>query len=291
VALSEHQERPLPVWEWAFDRQEPRVPAVQADAPRHLTDSPLARRSDRIRWIHLSSAAGLAVFVAVALAFHGLRGDLNPAEHTISEYSLGRDGWLMRTAFAALATGVLTTVAILYLRFRLSPLWGSGLLLLTCTAVGLLLDAGYNTDRPHVLETADGRVHGIGMLIVCVTLPAASFLLGRVLAQGARTTAQARRVQVLAAAQIVAIVGFEMSPMAVRGLIERVAITMAVATLVVLRSVALSATDDELSSVHDEFSSRAWDRLLPERDEGPVCERHVDNAVRDGRLAFHGGRR
>ncbi len=246
MALSEHHERPLPVGERPFDGQNSGFSGVHADAPRR-PKYPRLVRPNWIRWIHLLSAAGLAAFVAVVLAFHGLRGDLNPAEHTISEYSLGRYGWLMRAAFAALAVGVLTTAASLFLRFRLSPLWGSGLLLLTCTAVGLFLDAGYNTDHPHVLETADGRVHGIGMLIVCATLPVASFLLGRALAQGGRTAARARQVQVLAAAQIVAVVGFEISSTAGRGLIERVAITLAVVTLVVLQSVARGDSDDGLS--------------------------------------------
>lgn len=248
MALSGHQERPLPARGRAFNRQNASFADVAADASRHAKDSPLPRNSDWIRRVHRLSAAGLALFVAVVLALHGLRGNLNPAEHTISEYSLGKDGWLMRAAFAALGIAVLSTATSLFLRFRISGLWRSPLLLLSCTAVGLFLDAGYNTDHPHVLETSDGRVHGIGMLIVCLTLPAASFLLGRALGQRTRTMAQARRVQVLAAAQILAIVGFEMSPTAVRGLTERIAITMAVATLVVVRSVTLDATDDELSS-------------------------------------------
>src|SRR5579862_7683602 len=149
----------------------------------------------------------------------------------------------MRAAFAALGVGVLTTAASLFLRFGLSRFWGPGLLFLIGTAVGLFLDAGYNTDHPHVLETADGKVHGIGMLIVCLTLPTASLLLGCAFAQRARTAPRGRQVQILGAAQIVAVVGFEMSPLAVRGLLERVAITMAVVTLVALRSVTHGDTD------------------------------------------------
>ncbi len=263
MALSEHQERPLSVFGRTINSEHARFPDVAADASHHAKDSHLSGRSDWNRRIHLLGGAGLALFVAVVLALHGLRGNLNPAEHTISEYSLGRDGWLMRVAFAALGIAVLSTATSLFLRFRISRLWRFSLLLLGCTAVGLFLDAGYNTDHPHVLETSDGRVHGIGMLIVCLTLPAASFLLGGALGQRFRTAAQARRVQVLAAAQLLAIVGFEMSPTAVRGLTERVAITMAVATLVVVRSVALGATDDEPAS--EQYQERALSMPGPQR--------------------------
>ena len=56
----------------------------------------LAQRSDWIGLIRFVSVTGLAVFVVAVVALHGLRGDLNPAEHTISHYSLGDYGWLMR---------------------------------------------------------------------------------------------------------------------------------------------------------------------------------------------------
>lgn len=243
MALSEHEERPLPVWDRTLERQDSGFSGAHAMAPPNLTAPHLPKGPKWTVGIHLIGAAGLALFVTVVLVLHGLRGDLNPAAHTISEYSLGRFGWLMRAAFAALGIGVLTTAASLFLRFGLSRLSGPGLLLLVGTAVGLFLDAGYNTDHPHVLETADGRVHGIGMLIVCLTLPTASLLLGCAFAQRARTSPRARQVQVLSAAQIVAIVGFEMSPLAVRGILERVAITMAVVTLVALRSVTHGDTD------------------------------------------------
>ncbi len=240
MALSEHEEYPLPR---ALERQDSGFSGAHALTPSNLTAPHLARESKWTVGIHLISATGLALFVTVVLVLHSLRGDLNPAEHTISEYSLGRFGWLMRAAFAALGFGVLTTAASLFNRFGLSRLWGPGLFFLVGTAVGLFLDAGYNTDHPHVLETADGRVHGIGMLIVCLTLPAASLLLGCAFAQRAQIAPRARQAQVLAAAQIVAIVGFEMSPAAVRGVLERVAITLAIFTLAALGSVARGDTD------------------------------------------------
>ena len=118
-----------------------------------------------------------------------------------------------------------------------------GLLLLACTATGLFLDAGYNTDHPRVLETADGTVHGVGMLIVCLTLPAATFLVG--LERIPLFSSQARWLQALAAAQMIGILCFEMSPVAYRGLTEWMTI-VAMVTLALLQSVARTLTDPSI---------------------------------------------
>jgi hypothetical protein len=190
------------------------------------------------------------------LALHGLRGSLNPVDHTISDYSLGRYGWLMRAAFASLGTGVLGTAVILHLTST-PTLWRRmGLLLLTFTAVGLFLDSAYNTDHPHIAETADGTVHGVGMLIICLTLPAASFILGSDFLQDLFAAPRARWLQVLGLAQLIAILGFEMSPTTSRGLTERVAVALALATLFVLRSLARKP--DQGDPDLDSWDSKRW---------------------------------
>jgi hypothetical protein len=240
VALSEHRDGALAEFDEAFDtRDSGSVDRVLAATPVNGTDPWFPRRSYWLRLNRRMSIAGLAVFVAAVLALHGLRGDLNPAEHTISEYSLGAYGWLMRAAFAALGLSVLATAESLRLRFELSSSWSVGLFLLAFAAVGLFLDAGYNTDHPRVPETPDGTVHGVGMLIVCLSLPAASYLLGSALV-GHSAALQARWLRLLAAGQVIAILGFEMSPASWRGLMERIAITMAVAALALLQSAAHS---------------------------------------------------
>jgi hypothetical protein len=195
-------------------------------------------RSNSFRFVHLVSFGGLSGFVVAVLALHGLRGSLNPVDHTISDYSLGRYGWLMRAAFAALGSGVLGTAVSLHLTSP--PTWWRrvGLMLLTFTAVGLFLDSGYNTDYPGVAETFDGAMHGVGMLIICLTLPTASFILGCVFLQDPSATRQARWLQVLGIGQLIAIVGFKMSPTTSRGLTERVAVALALAALFMLRSLA-----------------------------------------------------
>ncbi len=218
----------------------PPTSSCPADMSRDA-GSPLAKRPNWLLLSHLISFGGLAAFVVALLALHGLRGALNPLQHTVSEYSLGSYGWLMRAAFVALGLGVLATAMSLHLMPESSSWRPVGLLLLACTAIGLFLDAGYNTDHPRVPETVDGTVHGVGMLIICLTLPAATFALGFDLARKT-SAARVQLLRSLGVAELFAILGYKMSTIASRGLTERVAIAIAVATLVLLRSLAVSRT-------------------------------------------------
>jgi hypothetical protein len=245
VALSGYQEQTFEALEVALrERDSGAAWRTPSDARCRRTD-PRCAESPWVRWMSLCGVAGLATFVAIVLALHGLRSDLNPAQHTISEYSWGRDGWLMRGAFAALGLGVLTTAADLRLRFAFSPWWRGGIVLLVGTALGLFLDAAYNTDHPGLAETAGGRMHGIGMLLVSLTLPAACVVLGSALLHVPGARWRARWIQVLGTVQVIAILGFEFSPTVSRGLVERMAVALAVAGLALMQSVARRPTEGE----------------------------------------------
>jgi hypothetical protein len=248
VALSEHQNQPTSRSGPALDTREwATIGRIPSGSRYPLTARSHAEQSEWVRWIGRVSWVGLAAFVAAVSVLHGLQANLDPAEHTISEYSLGRYGWLMRGAFAVLGLSVLATAACLRQRFADSRRWHAGRLLLTCTAIGLFLDSLYNTDRLRVPETADGRVHGVGMLIVCLALPTASFLLGSELVQITNAVVRGKWLQVLAVAQVLAIVGFETNLITYRGVMERAAVAFAVATLALLQSVTSLHADTNQS--------------------------------------------
>ena len=179
-------------------------------------------------------------FFAAVVGLHFLRPDLNPARHGISEYALARYGWLMRSAFVALGVGVLATAASLGSTFQLSIWLRVGLPLLVATAIGLFLQAGFNTDHLGIPETFDGAIHGDGILIVCLTLPVASYMLGSGLARSTRASTRPRWLQALGPLQLLAILAFQIGPKSYHGLIERIAVTMGIVTLVLLQSSAFS---------------------------------------------------
>ncbi len=206
-------------------------------APEHTDVSP-PTSAVWLGPLRMVSFAGLSVFVLAILVLHGLQANLNPAEHTISEYSLGSYGWLMRTAFLALGLGTLTTAASLRLSCRPSELSRIGVLLLGSMAFGLFLDAGFNTDHPRVPETVDGTVHSVGTWILALALPGAAFVFGSDFVRHSISTKKATLLLVLGAAQLGAIVLFEMSPTTVRGWAERLVTVLAVIALGLLQVLA-----------------------------------------------------
>lgn len=189
--------------------------------------------------LHVLSVAGLSAFVVAVLALHGLRADLNPGGHTISEYSLGRDGWLMRAAFVALGVAALATAASFRLRRAPAGMWRTiGPLLLAVTAVGSFLDAGFDTDHLGVVETVDGSIHSVGTAILVLALPGAAFVFGAHFVRNSTSTVNANLLLILAVTQLGAIVLFEMSPTTSRGWAERFVTVLVVATLALLQNLS-----------------------------------------------------
>lgn len=202
------------------------------------TDPSSAARQWWLALCQLVSFAALSVFVLAVLALHGLRADLDPAEHTISEYSLGSYGWVMRAAFLSLGVATLTTAASL--RLSRGPSWRQriGLLMLACGTIGLFLDAGFNTDHLRVPETFDGTIHGIGTSVVALALPGAAFVFGSDFVRDSVLRPKGKLLLILGAAQLGAIVFFETSPTTLRGWAERLIIVFAVATLGLLQNLS-----------------------------------------------------
>jgi Protein of unknown function (DUF998) len=206
------------------------------------TDSSLGARESWLALCQLVSFAGLAAFVLAVFALHGIRANLDPSEHTISEYSLGSYGWLMRAAFLALGVSTLATAASLRLSGGRSRGRLVGLLMLAAVAIGLFLDTGFNTDRLGVPETFDGAIHGVGTLVLALALPAAAFLLGSDFVHNSKSRTKGTWLLILGTAQLGAVVLFERSPTTVRGWAERLVAVCAVLTLGLLQNLSRAST-------------------------------------------------
>ena len=113
-------------------------------------------------------AIGAAALALLALgALHILRPDLDPSRQMISEYAIGRFGWLMTFCFAlfAVASGSLFVA----LMGNTSTLVGRiGLIFLLVAATGLAMGAAFHTDpistAPDAM-TFSGRMHGVSFMI------------------------------------------------------------------------------------------------------------------------------
>lgn len=110
-------------------------------------------------------AAGLALLALGAL--HILRPDLDPSRQMISEYAIGRFGWLMTVCFALFATAS-GTLFVALMGNTSTFVARIGLIFLLVAATGLAMGAAFRTDplstAPDAM-TFSGRMHGVSFMI------------------------------------------------------------------------------------------------------------------------------
>jgi hypothetical protein len=146
------------------------------------------------------SLAGAATFVVLLAALHLLKPELDPSWHFISEYAIGRHGWMMVLAFGSLAFSyVMLTVA---LRSQLGTIWGHiGLALLLVSAAGLAIAGIFTTDPITASKdavTSEGKFHNLGGTLG-IAMPVAAALISWRLARN-QAWSSARRPLIWATA-------------------------------------------------------------------------------------------
>jgi hypothetical protein len=127
----------------------------------------------------LLALAWAATFAVLLAALHFLKPGLDPSWHFISEYAIGRHGWVMVLAFLSLALGYVGLFVAI--RSQLRTIVGKiGLVLLLVSALGLVIAAVFTTDPISVSEkavTTEGTLHNLGGTLG-ITMPFAAALIG-----------------------------------------------------------------------------------------------------------------
>ena len=111
-----------------------------------------------------TSIACFTYSVLVLLLLHVLRPDYAPAHHMISDYAVGRYGWVMTTFFLAMSCGCLMLLQGL---IRSGPNLVAariGTLLLGVASIGLVVSAIFPTDV-RLPETVTGEIHFVSFLV------------------------------------------------------------------------------------------------------------------------------
>src|SRR5262245_37405612 len=120
-----------------------------------------------------SMLAARAVIAATALALialavlHILKPEVQPSRNMISQYALGRYGWMMALCFAAFGAASAGLFAAL-MPNALPFLGRVGLAFLLAAAVGLAMAARFPMDpvsTPREQMSFSGRMHGVAFLI------------------------------------------------------------------------------------------------------------------------------
>lgn len=126
-------------------------------------------------WARISLYSGVA-FIALLALLHVIEPGFDPSWRFVSEYALGRHGWVMSLAFASLA--VSATALLLAIANQVRTVGGYvGIGLLALSIVGFVLAAAFPTDPITATDpTTSGTVHSIAAALGGNVAGAAYFL-------------------------------------------------------------------------------------------------------------------
>ena len=125
------------------------------------------------------AAAGFFLyFVAALLLMHALRPDYTIVDHMISDYAVGRFGWIMMTAFLSFSMGCLTLAIGLFRDGPKSWLGRIGAALLIVGWAGLIVTALFPTDLETAPSTPTGDIHALSFFVNIVSILLSTICLG-----------------------------------------------------------------------------------------------------------------
>ena len=128
----------------------------------------------------LTSVVAAAVFLALVGWLHVIKPEMSPSWRFVSEYAIGRHGWIMTLAFMAWAVSCATLAVAL--RTRVSTRAGRiGRLILFIVSASLVVAGVFDQDpvtsRPED-ATTHGLVHAIASMVGIPGIPLAALLIG-----------------------------------------------------------------------------------------------------------------
>lgn len=142
-----------------------------------MVASPIAASPTAAR---LSFAATTA-FLALLAALHLIKPGLDPSWRMVSEYEVGRHGWVMQLAFLCLASGCVALFAAIRSQVRTTS-GRIGLAFLLLSAAGMTI-AGVFAADPITADpgelTTHGNLHALGAFLGIPGFPVAALLVSR----------------------------------------------------------------------------------------------------------------
>jgi hypothetical protein len=140
------------------------------------------------------SMAASGIFLILLTLLHFIKPELNPSWRMVSEYSIGRFGWVMVTAFLAMSISCIALFA--EIRTQVDTVGGKiGLAFLLISSVAIAAAAVFTSDPMTASKdelTMHGNLHGLASMIGIPGLTIASILISHCLAQSP-SWSQARR--------------------------------------------------------------------------------------------------
>ncbi len=145
------------------------------------SSNPIAGTTEPRQVTRLATIAivGIAYFVVAVVTLHFLRPDYDPVKQHLSGYVAGPYGFLMTSAFFALALGSLVLDIGLWQGVSRTNLSKVGLMLLAVFGVGVALEGIFPTDAEGAPQTTSGTIHGVAFVLSSLSLLAALILVSR----------------------------------------------------------------------------------------------------------------
>lgn len=110
--------------------------------------------------------ASAMLFLVLLTALIVLKPEIDPAWRFISEYAIGRHGWMMALAFLSMAASCVAAVVALWSQVQLGGRIGTGFLLIG--ALGLTLAGLFTTDPLTTsldAQSTSSKLHSLGAIL------------------------------------------------------------------------------------------------------------------------------
>lgn len=135
-----------------------------------MTTPTLPASGDRSRLLGTTAAAFFFYAILVLALLHALKPEYAPTSHYISEYALGRYGWLMGTFFLALGAGALVLAFGLSRSGLTSRTARVGTFVLGVLALTSVVAAACPMDPPGGPATLVGTIHAYNFYLSITAL-------------------------------------------------------------------------------------------------------------------------
>lgn len=126
------------------------------------------------------------VFLAVVVVLHFMQPELHPFRRFVSEYALGRMGWLLNTGFLSFAAGLAALAAAFGWLLDAPAQRRVGGILLGVSALGILASGLFNADLQGTHRTSRGIAHDLAGFVAFFSLMPGAIITSRRLARANR---------------------------------------------------------------------------------------------------------
>lgn len=129
------------------------------------------------------SLASTILFLLLLISLHYIKPGIDPSWRFISEYAIGKNGWLMVLAFLALAISYIALYLAIRPQIPRTIIGGFGLILLLISATGLMIAGIFVTDPVTIskdAQTIAGKLHSLGGTLG-MAMPFAAIFISRAL--------------------------------------------------------------------------------------------------------------